>query len=314
MTHSGQKPRILIIDDQPLEIRLLAESLKDRYEIILATDGQAGLKRALSVPAPDLILLDVVMRGLSGLDVCRRLTADPATRNIPVIFISSLSGDEDETQGLEAGAVDFINKPFRLPVVLARIRTHLELKRRGDVLESLSYLDGLTGIPNRRRFDNSLEIEWRRAGRTGRPVSLILADVDWFKRYNDAYGHIAGDACLKQVAQVLAGHARRPSDLVARLGGEEFGVLLPETDEEGARLLAEVMLLAVSDMAIDHEGSSLGRVTVSLGVATCVPWPGLSELQLLSVADQMLYAAKGGGRNRVMLSCVESADRAAEMP
>lgn len=308
------KPRILIIDDQPLEIRLLAESLKDLYEITLATDGQAGLKRAIAVPAPDIILLDVIMQGLDGLEVCRRLKADPATRNIPVIFISSLSGDEDETQGLEAGAVDFINKPFRLPVVLARIRTHLELKRRGDVLEGLSYQDGLTGIPNRRRFDHCLEVEWRRALRNARPVSLILVDVDWFKRYNDAYGHIAGDVCLKQVAQVLAGQARRPSDLVARLGGEEFAALLPETDEEGAWTLAEAMRRAVSDMHVDHEGSSLGRVTVSLGVALCVPWSGLSVLQLLSVADQMLYAAKAGGRDRVKLSCVESEDRAAETP
>lgn len=314
MNSIGQKPRILIIDDQPLEIRLLAESLKASYEIILATDGQAGLKRAISVPAPDIILLDVVMQGLDGLEVCRRLKAEPSTRNIPVIFISSLSGDADETQGLEAGAVDFINKPFRLPVVLARIRTHLELKRRGDVLESLSYLDGLTGIPNRRRFDASLEIEWRRALRNNRPVSLILVDIDWFKSYNDAYGHIAGDICLTQVARMLAGQVKRPSDLVARLGGEEFGVLLPETGEEGAHNMAAAMLRAVSDMDVVHEGSDLGKVTVSLGVATCVPWEGLSLLQLLSVADQMLYAAKGAGRNQVKTSLVESDDRAAEIP
>lgn len=293
------RPKILVVDDIPSNVHVLSRILKDDYDIYFATDGDKALD-LVQARMPDLVLLDIMMPGMDGFEVCRRIKADPATHDIPVIFISAKSEVEDETRGLEVGAIDFITKPISPPIVRARVRNHLLLKRQTDLLRSLSFLDGLTGIANRRRFDDAMTREWRRCARSHLPLSLIILDVDHFKAYNDQYGHQAGDECLRIIAEVLAERARRPSDLVARYGGEEFVCLLPETDGTGAIRVAEGFRAAVAEQRIPHAQSPVAPfVTISLGVATVTPSADGSPERLAEMADQLLYRAKRAGRNRV---------------
>ncbi|MGA1854747.1 PleD family two-component system response regulator [Azospirillum sp. 11R-A] len=293
------RPKILVVDDIPSNVHVLSRILKDDYDIYFATDGERALD-LVQARMPDLVLLDIMMPGMDGFEVCRRIKADPAIHDIPVIFISAKSEVEDETRGLEVGAIDFITKPISPPIVKARVRNHLLLKRQTDLLRSLSFLDGLTGIANRRRFDDAMAREWRRCARSNLPLSLIILDVDHFKAYNDHYGHQAGDECLRMVAELLSDRARRPSDLVARYGGEEFVCLLPETDGPGAVRVAEGFRTAVAECRIPHAQSPvIPYVTISLGVATVIPSADGSPEQLAEMADQLLYRAKRTGRNRV---------------
>ena len=207
---------------------------------------------------------------------------------------------EDEARGLEVGGLEYITKPINPAIVKARVRIHLELKRQRDLLQTISMIDGLTGIANRRRFDEALEREWRRCHRSGAQLSLILIDVDFFKNYNDHYGHLAGDECLKRVAGAMAGQIRRGADLVARFGGEEFACLLPETAEEAAHLMAVKLLECVSDLGIPHACSAAAdHVTISLGVASLTPEGDEPPSQLIDLADRSLYHAKQHGRNRI---------------
>ncbi|SMF82749.1 response regulator receiver modulated diguanylate cyclase [Azospirillum oryzae] len=293
------RPKILVVDDIPSNVHVLSRILKDDYDIYFATDGEKALD-LVQARMPDLVLLDIMMPGMDGFEVCRRIKDDPTTHDIPVIFISAKSEVEDETRGLEVGAIDFITKPISPPIVKARVRNHLLLKRQTDLLRSLSFLDGLTGIANRRRFDDTMAREWRRCARSHLPLSLIILDVDHFKAYNDQYGHQAGDECLRIVADVLAERARRPSDLVARYGGEEFVCLLPETDGPGAARVAEGFRAGVAERRIPHAQSPVAPyVTISLGVATVIPSADSSPESLAEMADQLLYRAKRTGRNRV---------------
>jgi diguanylate cyclase (GGDEF)-like protein len=293
------KSSILIVDDIPANIKVLGESLKADYRIRLATDGEKALKMATSTSPPDIILLDIVMPRMDGYEVCRRLKEDPTSRNIPVIFITAMTEEEDETKGLAYGAVDYITKPFSLPIVRARVKTHLELKRHRDTLEALSTRDGLTGIPNRRRFDEVLMVEWLRGQREGTSMSLIMIDIDHFKLYNDNYGHIEGDDCLKKVATYLANSMSRPADFIARYGGEEFAVILPMTDHDGAVTVAETLLEQIRKLNLPHRSSLVAeRVTISLGVATVLPTRETSSTILIDRADKALYASKIAGRNR----------------
>jgi diguanylate cyclase (GGDEF)-like protein len=304
MSEPMDKNTILIVDDVPANIRILGESLKGNYKIRLATTGKKALEIAGSSNPPDLILLDIIMPAMDGYEVCQELKADSSTEDIPVIFITSMSQEEDETKGLALGAVDYITKPFSLPIVKARVKTHLELKHHRDTLVSLSTLDGLTGIPNRRRFDEFLKIEWLRALRESNPISLIMIDIDHFKYYNDNYGHIIGDDCLKQVAICLAESSHRPADFAARYGGEEFGVILPLTDVQGAVTVAQSLIKQIEELKIPHGSSPVSsRVTISLGVATVLPHRDLSPTILIEGADKCLYQAKEAGRN-----CVKSRD------
>lgn len=291
--------KVLVVDDAPANIRILSHSLSDEFEIAFATSGSEALE-AVEEALPDLILLDVAMPDLDGYKVCRRLKSDPRTQQIPVIFVTGKESEADEIQGLELGAVDYITKPFSPAIVKARVRTHIELKRCRDQLESLALLDSLTGIPNRRRFEEFLDFSWSQCERSGAPLSAIIADVDHFKAYNDCYGHQAGDHCLRLVAQALQQTKQRATDLVARYGGEEFIALLPATDAEGALIFAESMRQAVADLRLPHARSSASAiVTVSLGVATMVPEPASAAASLLRRADLGLYRAKGSGRNQV---------------
>ncbi|MGB0671111.1 MAG: GGDEF domain-containing response regulator, partial [Rhodospirillales bacterium] len=249
---------------------------------------------------PDLILLDVMMPEMDGFEVLVRLKDDPATSSIPVIFVTALAQEEDEAKGLRLGAIDYVTKPLRPPVVRARVRNHLALKKALDDLSRIAATDPLTGLANRRAFDEAIGTEWARARRGQEPLSLVLLDLDHFKAFNDTYGHGKGDDCLRATSAVIDATASRASDLAVRLGGEEFGVLLPGVGEDGAMDIAERIRAGIEALAIPHAGSKVAAVvTSSLGVATCLPSPDCTALDLYEAADKALYSAKNGGRNRV---------------
>ena len=296
----GDQSVVLAVDDTPLNVEALQAILAGTCRVVVAYDGQTALTMAMA-HAPDLVLLDVMMPGLDGYEVCARLKANPATANIPVIFVTTMEEEADEARGLEIGAIDYLTKPLKAPIVRARVRNHLELKRYRDLLENLSTKDPLTGIANRRRLDEVLSHEWRRALRAPAPLSLVFIDLDFFKAFNDTYGHAAGDECLRAVASELAGATRRFTDLVARYGGEEFACVLPSTDAHGASIIANRLRDAIARLQIPHEHSPVaGHVTISLGAATMVPAPGESVAALIEEADRRLYEAKRSGRNRVV--------------
>lgn len=295
---AGQRPaRLLVVDDDPVNRQIVCSIFSEDH----AVEAVGSAAEALAIChswSPDLVLLDVLMPELDGLEACRLLKSDPATQDIPVIFITGQDSPQEETEALGAGAVDFITKPVNPAVVRARVRTHLTLKAQSDLLRAMAFMDGLTGLANRRRFDDCLETEWRRARRNSTPVTLLMADIDWFKHYNDSHGHPEGDACLKRIARTLKATLKRPQDLAARYGGEEFACVLPETDLGGGRRVAASLLEAIQDLHIPHEGVPLNQVTLSIGVATMVP-QGIQEPSLLlEAADANLYQAKNQGRNQ----------------
>jgi len=291
--------KIMIVDDSKFNLTILSEALKGDYEVITASTGKEALEKA-AYYTPDLILLDVLMPDMDGHEVCKKIKHQLSTHKIPIIFITSKNKEEDEVKGLSLGAVDYITKPFRLPIVQARVRTHLELKYKTDLLENISSRDGLTGIYNRRRFDEALSTEWNRARRTNQPLSLIMLDLDFFKQYNDRYGHLYGDECLKAVAKTLSTTLKRAADFVARYGGEEFVALLPETPLEKAIFMAEKIRKKVESLHIEHEDSTLSpQVTVSIGVASTIPKQKADYNMLIEKADHALYDAKQSGRNQV---------------
>lgn len=296
---AGRRPLILVVDDQPLNIRTLYGILKADYDVCMAVSGEHALAFC-GKRLPDLILLDIVMPGLDGYEVCRRLKSDERTASIPIIFVTSQNDPAEEARALDQGAADFITKPFHDTVVKARVRTQLTLKVQAETLRSLATTDGLTGLANRRRFDGSLVVQWAHCLRVGAPIALILVDIDHFKRFNDTYGHPAGDACIQAVAAALRVSLRRPQDLAARFGGEEFACLLPETRLHGAHDKALEVEQAVRNLGIAHEKSDNAPfVTVSLGVAAIVPIKGVGPSDLVAAADRMLYAAKAAGRGQV---------------
>ncbi|MBS7244727.1 MAG: diguanylate cyclase [Comamonas sp.] len=290
---------LLIVDDEKQNRLLLTELFGTTYKIIQAKNGVQALEKARQ-HRPDLILLDVLMPEMDGMGVLRELKRDDATRLIPVIFITALDSATDEENGLNQGAVDYISKPFHPPIVRVRVRNQLQLVHQRRLLEQLASLDGLTGIPNRRQFDATLLKEWHRCQRNQQPLSLIVADVDFFKKYNDALGHAAGDRVLQEVAATLRQAARRPGDLVARYGGEEFVLLLPETDATSAQALAEGLQQLLHSKAFAHPNSSLGPwLTMSMGGNTIVPSTTALDPEFFALADAALYRAKHQGRNQV---------------
>lgn len=299
MTLINTEFTLLIVDDEKQNRLLLTELFGATYKIIQAKNGVQALEKARQ-HRPDLILLDVLMPEMDGMGVLRELKRDDATRLIPVIFITALDSATDEANGLNLGAVDYISKPFHPPIVRVRVRNQLQLVHQRRLLEQLASLDGLTGIPNRRQFDATLLKEWHRCQRNQQPLSLIVADVDFFKKYNDALGHAAGDRVLQEVAATLRQAARRPGDLVARYGGEEFVLLLPETDATSAQALAEGLQQLLHSKAFAHPNSSLGPwLTMSMGGNTIVPSTTALDPEFFALADAALYRAKHQGRNQV---------------
>jgi diguanylate cyclase (GGDEF)-like protein len=290
--------RILVVDDAMENIQILHAALQDEHEVLFAMDGPRALELART-QHPDLILLDAVMPGMDGYALCKELLAAPETADIPVIFVTALSSPEDETRALEAGAADFISKPVNAAVVRARVRTQLTVKRQRDALRALILIDALTGVANRRAFDERLAAEWRRCGRSRLPVALILVDIDHFKLYNDHYGHQAGDNALMQVAGAMQRAAGRTQDLVARYGGEEFAILLPQLDAAGATGVARRLQSELAQLAIPHLASPTApQLTVSMGIACMTPGEHSLAADLIQVADALLYKAKAEGRNQ----------------
>ena len=294
-----EREKILIVGDNTDVRDLIATLFGATHVILTAHSGKTGLAMAIT-ETPDLILLDVKMPDMDGFAVCGRLKSSAETENIPVIFLTEKTGEEYELAGLCAGGIDYISTSIAPPVVEARIRNHLSQKSLLDKLQIMSAVDALTGIPNRRRFDEYIDQEWRRAQRNKYPLSLLMIDIDHFKKYNDKYGHQKGDECLRLVAQEIKQHPRRPSDMVARYGGEEFSIILPDTPLEAALTLADRIRSGVSGLNLEHLDSDLfGHITISIGVATRVPEDDHTMLSLIETADKNLYTAKRGGRNSV---------------
>ncbi|OEF96528.1 diguanylate cyclase [Desulfuribacillus alkaliarsenatis] len=297
-----KKQTILIVDDSRTNIMALADLLKDVWAIKIATNGKDALRIAFSEDQPDLILLDVMMPDMDGYEVCKRLKAAPETKHIPIVFVTAMNQAKDEEYGLSLGAIDYITKPISPPIVKARVNNHLELKRYRDLLKENSMVDGLTGVANRRRFDEAIELEWRRALRYEHSLSLLMVDIDYFKRYNDTYGHLEGDECLRKVAITLKQTLKRPLDMLARWGGEEFACLLPDTDAESAFKVAEQLRKAIVGLQLPHESSPISEyVTVSIGVATVLPNAEMHREDLFKQSDEALYKAKENGRNQIFM-------------
>jgi len=296
-----QTHTILVVDDSPENLDLIRNILEPSYQVKVSISGALALDIA-KTQKPDLILLDIVLDEMDGYEICEMLKADPSTQHIPVIFLTSKSDETAEIRGFKLGACDYITKPFSPPIMLARIKTHIRLKTKTDLLEKLASLDPLTEIPNRRAFDTALERQWRQGKRTGMPLSLALVDIDHFKQFNDHYGHTQGDECLKQVANALIQNTKRQEDLVARFGGEEFVILLPNTDAVGALFRAEQYREAIEQLNIAHAVSSPRViVTISIGVAAILPSSEFEPARLIQAADDALYHAKRQGKNQVCL-------------
>ena len=292
------RPSILIVEDDGTIQALLSAVLGSDWVVHTAGSGEAALL-SVAEHLPDIVLLDIGLPDMDGLEVCRRFKANPRLEQIPVIFLTALTSGEYEIDGLQASGIDYITKPINPAVLKARIRNHLELKQNRDELVRLARTDGLTGLYNRRTFDDLLQREWQRLARTGEPLSVIMMDVDHFKLYNDTYGHGGGDSCLQRVASAAEGTLQRPADVVARYSGEEFVALLPETRLDGAIAVAEAIRAAVASLEIPHSSSkTAAHVTLSLGAACTIPHADRDPTTSLELADQQLYAAKAEGRNR----------------
>nr|WP_307188932.1 diguanylate cyclase [Massilia sp. JS1662] len=315
------KVRVLLVDDQLIIVEAVRRMLARHHDIDFhfVTDPQAAHAAALR-HRPTLILQDLIMQGADGFQLIRGYQDDPALRDIPVVVLSTKEEPRLKAHAFTVGAHDYLVKvPDELELV-ARIRHHSagyisglqrdaayqslresreELARANEELRRLAALDGLTGIANRRRFDEAIHVEWHRGRRQASPLALLMCDVDHFKLYNDHLGHPAGDLCLKKVAAVLTGQLKRPADLAARYGGEEFALLLPDTDLAGALRVGEACRAGLQQLALPHPGTPGGIVTMSMGVACIVPGEDDSLDALVARADASLYDAKRGGRNRV---------------
>ena len=304
--YSPETAVILIVDDNPINLSVLSQTLlSEGFQVRVAIDGENALDQ-VSYELPDLILLDVEMPVLNGFETCEQLKANPLTRDIPVVFMTALADTTNKVKGLAVGAVDYITKPFQEQELLARVKVHLklsfvvqQLQEANFKLEQIANLDGLTQVANRRRFDQYIDQEWRRLAREQQPLSLILCDVDYFKLYNDNYGHQAGDTCLKGVAQAINSALKRPADLLARYGGEEFVLVLPNTKLSGATQLADLVTEEVRRLQIPHARSDVSEyVTLSMGISSEIPHPDMLPNTLIEKADQALYQAKKRGRNQ----------------
>jgi len=317
---------ILLVDDDPDAIQLLGRILREVGNLRFATSGEDALRLIHESP-PDVVLLDAEMPGMSGFEVCETLKADPLLADVAVIFVTSHTEPLFEISGFDLGAADFIAKPVSAPLFLARVKTQLRIKQITDELRRRATVDVLTGVANRRGFDESLEREWRRTRRTGQPMALLMIDIDHFKLFNDRYGHPAGDTCLRSVAQALVGASVRPADLVARYGGEEFIMMLAHTPRRGAEHVACNVLDAIEALGIEHDASpTAGHVSVSVGIgcydADSLCWaPSSADSRsgndtlaacaasdLIQSADMALYCAKRAGRAHARLLDIADID------
>ncbi|MEG4210875.1 diguanylate cyclase domain-containing protein [Microcoleus sp. S13_B4] len=325
-TDSRELPLLLVVEDNNFLVAYLQTLLTPYYRVAVASDGVEGLEKAKTLQ-PNLIVSDQVMPRQNGLDLLKEIRNTPELKSTPVIFLTARAGMEARIESLDAGADDYISKPFDERELLARVRNLLrshsaeqqlaelnrQLQQQKKQLETvnraLHYLatyDSLTEVRNRHSFNEYLDTEWRRLAREEAPLSLIMCDIDYFKLYNDTYGHQAGDECLRQVAAVIQHSVKRPADLVARYGGEEFVIVLPNTDIEGATCVAEMIAQQVRGLHIPHAKSAVSEyVTLSLGVACCIPAPISQPGELIAIADESLYRAKESGRDRVSVAAFQ---------
>jgi len=304
--------KILIIDDSKIERVIIRSYLQHlNHEVFDADNGETGID-LFAKCNPDIVLLGVVMNGINGYQVATKIRQEFADW-VPIIFLSGKTAPEDIMIGIAAGGDDYLPKPIQKTILIAKmtameriaamrtqlLKTKSDLELANEELERLAMLDGLTGIPNRRHLDMMVTKEISRAQRYAQPLTFIIADIDFFKKYNDHYGHIQGDECLKAVASILDDSLSRPADLAARYGGEEFCMLLVNTDTEGAKLVAEKLLIAVRSLALSHAGlDEHAIVTMSFGVVSIIPDRALTANSLMLQADKKLYQAKNNGRDQ----------------
>lgn len=314
--------RIIIVDDSDTSRMLLTGILRGAgyMDLVSARSAHEALQHleeacgAGGEPAVDLVLMDINMPGIDGIKATRMIKEHPALRDIPIIIVTVSDEMDTLEKAFEAGAIDYINKPVNSAEMLVRVRSALRLKLEMDQrkarereleeltrkLQELSNQDGLTGVANRRCFEDILQIEWLRARREQTPISLLMIDIDFFKPFNDTYGHLQGDVCLIAIATAIRNALKRPADLVARYGGEEFAAVLPHTDTAGAQTIAATIAANAASLDIDHEASTVSRrVTVSIGVATLVPDRDQEPQALIEASDAALYQAKRDGRNSI---------------
>ncbi|QJB57283.1 diguanylate cyclase [Pseudodesulfovibrio sp. zrk46] len=296
----NEKPRILVVADADEISTPLVEKLSNDYHV-------EHVKEFDDVPLntytrlPDLILLAPLNHKKEGFDFCRRLKEDKHTQKVPVLFITNHSDDLDEAKGLELGISDYITTPFRWPLVLTRISNNIELKRRGDLLEELALLDRMTKLPNRQNFEKTITAEWFRGQRSQEALSLLICNLDEFKKYNDHFGYAMGNSCLHKVGKRLNKIASRASDLTARIGWEGFAIVLPATDKDGAMTLAESIRTNIEALRLPHAPTATREhITISLGVATMIPSRDSSPEVLFEEAAKALKEAKDTGRNQVV--------------
>ena len=293
-----KKPTILVVDDMTTTLLLIHDLLKDTYEVKIAKSGTKALEILESPNDIDLILLDIEMPDINGYDVCKRIKNNETIKNIPIIFITGRTSQEDEEYGLNLGAIDYITKPFNKAIVKLRIKNYLNLKIKNDMLEKLSMYDGLTNIRNRRFFDETFEKTFSEIKRDKKSLAVLMIDIDFFKPYNDNYGHGQGDETLRKVAKALEKTIKRASDFVARYGGEEFVILLKDINKDGVEAVANNLLNAIRELKITHEFSKIEKyVTVSIGVSYYNSSSDITKLELLLKADETLYNVKNSGRN-----------------
>ena len=297
------KATILIVDDASANIEILSDLLKDDYDIKVAKNGKKALEIVKKDKKIDLILLDVVMPDVNGYEVCKALKNNPSTQDIPIIFVTGNDSPVDEELGLNLGAVDYIKKPFHPKIAKIRVRNHIKLKLKSDMLEELSMCDSLTHVPNRRNFDRSFEIKYKESLRDKVSIAVMMVDIDYFKNYNDNYGHGMGDDALIKVALALKSILKRPSDMIARYGGEEFVIILKDIDKNGVNKVASSLIKAVENLKIPHEYSKIQKhITVSIGASLKDAQEDTSKEDMLKNADNALYRAKNEGRNRFVIS------------
>jgi diguanylate cyclase (GGDEF) domain/hemerythrin-like metal-binding domain len=339
---SVEKPSILIVDDRPENLISLEALLRDdNINIVTANSGEKALSIMIEMEF-SLVLMDVQMPEMDGFEVASLMRGMKKTRNIPIIFVTAISKEQQYIfKGYEVGAIDYIYKPIDSVILKSKVQVFLELFKQkklyqiqaielenrvkeleyvkaeleeaNRLLSHLSSHDGLTGILNRRSFDEIVEREWNKCYQENSSISIILLDVDFFKKYNDIYGHVAGDNCLKLIAKTISKTAIKPSDYAVRYGGEEFAVILPKTNEEEALKVAEQIRLNIKDLGIEHRGSSIPEVTVSLGIAESKPSRSNSIENMIHRADKALYRAKCLGRNQSQVSKIEIVDIVEQM-
>jgi len=292
----SSKYSVLIVDDEISNIITLSDILDQEYDVSAIRDSREVIETA-KADLPDVILLDIIMPDMDGYEVIKALKQSKTTKEIPVIFITGLDDLKAEEKGLALGAADYIAKPFHAPIVKLRVKNQVKILDQLRTIERLSMHDQLTGLPNRRSFEVRMGYEWGRAQREKTPLSLLMIDIDNFKIYNDSYGHQQGDLALVSVAKAFSQALKRPGDFAVRWGGEEFIILLPNTEPDGATEVAENVRSSVENTVVP--GKRMSKVTVSVGVHTWIHTQESTIDELITSADTALYEAKNQGRNRI---------------